>query len=634
MSTKINRRQFLAAAGISAVGGLLAACAPTTVVVKETQLVQQEVTKVVEQTSVVKETSVVQQEVTKVVEVTAAPLTGPMGTRGYNLPADALPLEQQVIKSTFGNVGGGYGHLMESIYNRAFGYNAGYEQLVTMDQNLDNIGVGALSWTVSDDGLNWDFKLNDKLVWSDGKPVVASDWVFTLQRSLANSYDFAWFYFDIKNAAKVAAKELDPKELGISAVDDYTLRITTEAPTPYLPGLGTWFCVGSPAAYENSLGETNNAYLDPAKYVSCGPFTLTKFERGVLTEWLPNTKYTGNRINYIEKITETPLPTGIAAYMSGDLQGYNMGGDSAPAELMLVQANPLLRAESHPQPPSSTDYLGFNALQPKLMTSDGKEVDNPFLNIDVRMAFCKAIDKDALVGQIYKGFAYPSYGVLPYGFPNYNTALKDLDVNKFDVAAAQALMTKAGFEGGKGFPKFEFWLRQFAAGGAGLAMAQAIQARWKENLGVDVDVKNADFQGFTQAAFTDKTAAIYYVNYGQDYYDPATFLNVFKASSLGGRHPYDNAEWTAAYNAANSVMDPPKRFEMLKKSEQELSESAAWFFMSGAFGIALWPCNLAGPSTTPNKYGYQFNGGGGPGCTHSWEGQYWSNSTCRENLGK
>jgi oligopeptide transport system substrate-binding protein len=618
MSKKVTRRDFLKATGVSAVAGLLSACAPQVV----TQVVKE--TSVVMQTQVVKETSVVNQEVTKVVEVTAAAPTGPKNSHGVVMPADALPLDQQVWNNALGTVGGGFGHIMESLYNRTYEHNAGYEALTTLNTDFEVVGNGADSWKISDDGTYWDFNLHKGLVWSDGNPVKASDWVFTLKRSLANAYDFAWFYFDIKNAAKVASKDLPPDQLGIEAIDDLTLRIHTEAPTPYLPALGGWFGVASPAAYNNSMGDTNNWALDPKKYISCGPFILSSFDRGVEYIWTANTKYTGNRVEYFEKIDEKPRPAGLAAYIAGDTQGYALDGSQPPAETMLVQANPVLRSESHPNPPTYTDYFGFNLLQPKLKDASGKEVDNPFLKPEVRMAMCKAIDKDALVGQIYNGLAYPAYGLIPYGFPNYNPDLKNEDINKFDVKAAQDLLTKAGFPGGKGFPKLEWYLRQPSVSMSN--MAQAIQARWKENLGIDVVLKPADFQAFTKASFTDKTAPLYYVSYSMDYYDPATFLNVFRA---GGRHPYDNKDWTDAYNKANGTLDATKRFELLKQSEKDLVESSAWYFLVGPFSISLVPCNLTGPATQPNKNGFRFFGGGGPGVIHAYEGMYWSNSDCR-----
>ncbi len=612
MSPQITRRQLLRGAGTLTAGAVAAACAapaaPTAPqVVKETVVVEKEVEKEVVQTQVVEKTVEVQ--------VTAAPATGPTNALGVTLPADALPLEEQYILAAVGQTGGGFGHIMESLYNRAFEHAGGYETLTTLNIDLETVPVGCESWTVSDDGLNWDFALRKDLVFSDGKPVTANDWVYTLQRSLSNQYDFGWFYFDIKNASKVYNKEVPVEELGVTAVDDFTLRITTEVPTPYLPGIGTWYGVAPQHAYEES---GDNWALDPAKFVSSGPFKLTQFERGVQHKWELNTEYKGIRRPYVTEIREQKLAPGLAAYIAGDTKYIRINMDSPSGEVAQVNSNPVLRAESHPQPSSFTDYIGFNTL------GNFPELANP----DVRMALCKAIDKETLIAQIYQGFGNPAWGILPMGFPNYiGDQLKELEPNKYDPEAAKALLAGAGFPNGEGFPKFEMYIRQ-PTDKMNL-LAQALQAMWQENLGITVELRPSDFQSFTAAAFTDRTAPIYYVSYSLDYYDPATFLNVFRD---GGRHPTDTKAWTEAYNTANATLDAAQRFELMQQSEKDLVDSTAFYFLVSPFAIDLWPCNLKGETLVPNKDGFAFHGGGGVGCPHAYEGMYWAQSDCRAGL--
>jgi ABC-type transport system substrate-binding protein len=600
MTKKYSRRQFLSAAGLTTLGSLLAACSPQVVtqVVKETSIVQQEV------------------EVTKVVEVTAAAPTGPTNDLGMTLPADALPLEKQYWTMKVEPTGGGYGHIMESLYNRAYEHAGGYETLTTLNTEMEVIPIGCENWTISEDGLTWTFNLRKDLVFSDGKPITASDWVFTLQRALSNGYDFGWFYFDIKNASKVYNKEVEASELGIKAVDDYTLQIITDVPTPYLAGIGTWFGVAPKHAYDQ-YGD--NWALDPKKFISSGPFILKEFERGVQHKWGLNTAYKGVRRPYFTEIREQKLPTGLSAFINGDIPEYIVGGNTPAGEIGMINANPLLRAESHPQPGTNTDYIGFNTLPGAFAP-----LDNP----DVRLALCKAIDKDTLVGQIFMGMSNPAYGILPKGFPGYTgDSLKELDINKYDPDAAKALMEKAGYKDGKGFPKFEMWVRWNNPSQKVQSLAEAIQARWKEILGITVELRFVEIQSFTQSVFKDRTVPIYWVNYSMDYYDPATFLNVFRD---GGRHPTDTKAWTESYNEANTTLDAEKRFELLAKSEKELVESSAFYFVHSPFDINMDPCNLGG--LKPNKDGYTFTAGGGPGTPHAFEGLYWTNSTCRANL--
>jgi oligopeptide transport system substrate-binding protein len=606
----LSRREFLHVMGLASAGAFLASCTtPEPQVIRETI----EVEKVVEKMVEVEVEKTVETE--RLVEVTAVPMTGPVNALGESLPADALALDEQFILTGIGAVGGGYGHIMESLYNRAFEHAGGQETLTSLDINFDVYGVGCESWEPASDGSYWDFFLRRGLTWSDGSPITARDWVYTLRWSLSNGYDFAWFYFDILNAQKVTSGELPAEELGIEAVDDYTLRIHTEAPVPYLPMLGVWFQV-MPENSQETLGD--NWALDPSRYVASGPFKLTTFNRSLGNLWELNPEYKGIRRPWLTKIREENVPGGLAAYMAGDVQRHDVGAVSPPAEIGLVNANPVLRAESHPQPPTYTDYLGFNTL------GDFAPLADP----NVRLALCKAIDKATIVSQIYQGFAHPAWGILPVGFPNYNPELEQLDPNVYDPEAAQQLLADAGYPGGQGFPVYELYIRQPTT--QQVAVCEAIQAQWRENLGITIELRPSDFQSFTSASFGDRTAPMYYVGYAQDYVDPATFMNVFRYT---GRHPHQDESWDELYNAANSSFNPDERFAGMMEAEKLLVESAAWYFVAQPFNVALWPCNAEGPTLVPNKDGYRMWGGGAIGCPHAYEGMYWTDSNCRGTLG-
>ena len=601
----LSRRDALKGIGTVMASALVVACAPQTVeVVKE----------------VVKEVEV-KVEVEKIVEVTAVPVKGVTNAIGMEFPADALPIEEQYMPIAVGTTGGGFGHIMESLYNRAFEHAGGQETLTTLDIDGNVIGIGAESWTQSEDGLSWDFMLRKELVWNDGSPVVAGDWEYTLKYSLGKGYDFGWFYSDIVGVQDALAGTGGTDDIGIVAVDDYTLRITTKAITPYVPALGVWFQVAKKDIWKTA-GE--NWALDPKKYIASGPFNLAEFNRGIKNLWVLNETYKGVRRPYFTEIREETLPTagGLPAYISGDIRSYGINGDTPQAEIALINSNPVLRAESHPTPSTFTDYLGFNTMA---------GVQPPFDNPDVRLALCKAIDKEVLIGEIYRGFSNTGWGVLPKGFPGYSgDKLKELDPNKYDPEAAKQLLSKAGFTDGKGFPKVEVWMR--SPGPTNLNVMQAIQARWKENLGIEVELKPADFQAFAEVyQGKGEKAGIYYVSYSMDYFDPATFLNVFVTK--GGRHPHVDPAWDEKYAKANANIDPVKRLEAIAACEADLVNSTAYFFMAQPFSISLVPCTLAGPAAQPNKDGYVFATGGGPGCPHAYEGLYWADPSCRASFG-
>ena len=611
MADTLSRRRFLIGAGAVAAGSVLAACQPATVVVEK------EVTQVVKETVIVEGTPV-----ERVVEVTPTPLTGPTNALGVTLPADALPLEEQYWLLSTGEIGSGlsawgaYGHSMESQYNHAYEPGMGQEILTTLDKENKVVPVACESFEMSEDGMYWDFRLRKNLKFSDGKPLVADDWVFTLRRSLSRGYDFGWFYYDIKNAAEVTEAGMDPEQLGIEAVDDYTLRIYTTAPCPHLPALGVWFEVAPPQAYAQ-YGD--NWSLEPEHYIASGPYTLAEFERGVRYRFDLNPTYQGIIRPMFTQIRGELLPTGLPAYIAGDIRAYTVSMDTPAGEIGIVNANPILRAESHPQPPTITEYIGFNTLGGEFAPLDKR---------DVRLALCKAIDKDTLVGEIGRGFASTAWGILPPNFPGYaGDELKPLEPNVFDVEAARALLAKAGYGDGVGFPTFEMWIR--APTPSVLALCQAVQAQWKEHLGIQVELRPADYQAFTDKAFGEKKAAIYYVAYQLDYYDPSTFLGVFRTE--GGRHPHKDPEYDAFYTQAVSNLDLAKRAEQLVEAEKMLVESAAYLFMWSPFTTTLWPCNLSGPQMEPNADGYVMTGP--PVATgNAFSGLYWAKSDCRQGL--
>jgi oligopeptide transport system substrate-binding protein len=622
MGKQISRRQFLHVAGAAGAGVIAAACQPKTVVIEKevTTVVEKEVTKVVKETVMVEGqpvevTKIVTEE--KIVEVTAAAPTGPTNALGVTLPADALPLDEQYRLIQLGKpgeqTGGSFGHEMESLYNRAYPLGYGSEMLTTLDKDHNVVGVGCESWKQSDDGLYWDFFLRKGLEFSDGNPITANDWVFTFRRSFANAYDFGWFYYDILNAQEVLSGGLPPEELGMEAIDDFTLRIYTKSPTPHLPALGVWAHVAPPQAYEQ-YGD--NWSVEPEHYIASGPWTLTEFERGVKWTFELNANYKGVLRPYFAQLRGRTLPTGLPAYIAGDIQQYSIGIDTPAGEVGIINANPVLRAESHPQPSPVTWYIGFHTMGEFPPLADQK----------VRLALNKAIDKETIIGEVGRGFAYPAWGIVPKGFPgNIYDKLKDADPNVFDVEAAQKLLADAGFPGGAGFPKYELWIRNPQP--YMVTLCEAVQAAWKEHLNIDVDLYPTDHQSFTSTVFAEKKIPMYFVGYSRDYFDPSTFLAVFRS---GVRHPHDDPAFDEAYAAANAEFDAAKRLELLGKSEEILVNSAAYAFLIQPFSISLWPCNLAGEGVEPNKEGYQADGG--YGAAWPWAGSYWSSSRCREGL--
>ncbi|HSG64026.1 MAG TPA: peptide ABC transporter substrate-binding protein, partial [Gammaproteobacteria bacterium] len=155
-----------------------------------------------------------------------------------------------------------------------------FEGLVGEAPNGDLEPGAASSWKISDDGLVYTFHLRPEARWSNGDPVTADDWVYSLRRSIdpQTLSRYTFILSPIRNADAISAGDLPPTELGVRKIDDYTLEITLESPTPYFLGLlahqTTW------VVHRPSVERYGDQFTRPGNLVSNGAF--------MLDEWVVN----------------------------------------------------------------------------------------------------------------------------------------------------------------------------------------------------------------------------------------------------------------------------------------------------------------------------------------------------------
>jgi len=141
---------------------------------------------------------------------------------GTALPPDAVPYDQQIYRIPCSNAANSITFdFMVSVYQPYCGSNLFNDPLVTFDKAQNPIPGAAASWSVADDGVTWTFNLREGMLWSDGTPVTAHDYVATFRFSASpdHAWDFAWYYTfvdkgGIKNWGKVIASELPVDSLG------------------------------------------------------------------------------------------------------------------------------------------------------------------------------------------------------------------------------------------------------------------------------------------------------------------------------------------------------------------------------------------------------------------------------------
>lgn len=516
---------------------------------------------------------------------------------GVELPPDAAPLDQQVMR--YAESEATWLTWDASVYDENVGdMYAWPDSCVRPDEFYEPQPNACTSWEVSDDGLTWTFHLQEDKIWSDGTPVTADDWVFTLQRYARAEYDFEWFYSmaGIVNWAGVVSGEVPPEELGVKKVDDYSFSITTERPAPYLIKIMADVWVVPKHIVKDRLDDGSWAF-NQENWVSCGPYITEAYEKGKQLVFVANDKYTGPFPPLMDKIVINFMEPEVrwTAYKNDELDAIGGGyqADLPPSAMAEVQANPELKKQLVAWPNFITYYLFFDTWNP------------PFDNLLVRQAFSHAVDRDLLIEGPLKYQAVAAYTMNPPGFPGENVEeLKS--VQAYDPALAANLMEQAGFPGGAGFPKLTLYTRE--ADPALLSAAEAVAAMIKENLGVTVEVQDLEYSIYMESMYKQKREKagdfiFGIVPYEFDFVDGSNLLSVWGGcetegadlSAMPGRHTWYNQDYNKLLCDAGVIFgDEQQRNTLYRQAERMLIEDVALVPVYHAIFVAMVKPDIRG----------------------------------------
>ncbi|HVK90594.1 MAG TPA: peptide ABC transporter substrate-binding protein, partial [Mycoplana sp.] len=276
-----------------------------------------------------------------------------------------------------------------------------YEGLTIYDAAGKIVPGAAETWDLSDDGLTYTFKLRSDAKWSDGSPVTAEDFVFSFQRieDPKTAAGYANILYPIKNAEKVNKGEMKPSELGIKAVDDKTVEITLERPTPFFLEL---------LAHQTALPvskasvEKNGAdFVKPGVMVSNGAFKLVSHVPNDNLVVEKNASYWDNGNVKLDKVVFYPIDDQAASVRRFEAKEmdlvYNFSADQ------IDRLRGAYGDQVHVSPTLATYYYAFDTRQ------------EPYSDVRVRRALSMAVDRDFLAKEIYSGSQIPAYSMVPPG---------------------------------------------------------------------------------------------------------------------------------------------------------------------------------------------------------------------------
>jgi oligopeptide transport system substrate-binding protein len=506
--------------------------------------------------------------------------------RGVTLPLDAAPPEKQVLRSF--QLEGTYQEWFRTVYKAMAGQRLIAEPLMRVNKDFELLPAAAESWEPSDDGLTWYFHLRSDLVFSDGKPLTAHDFVYTLRRGADpdNAYDFEWYYRPVKNWAAVVRRELPLEALGVKALDDYTLAIETEEVCTYLPHLMIYTWVSPRQAIEK-YGDVWST--KPETSISSGPFYLEEWSKADRMVLKANPTYYGPAKPYLETFiaylfNQATQPPALPAYEAGEIDFTNI---TSQAELSRIKTDPGMKDQLHSFTQFGTFYLTMNTYS------------GIFSDIRIRQAFSHAIDRDAIMRSALQGLAISAYSMLPPGFPAASKSLND--IQRYDPELARQRLSEAGYPDGRGFPGVEMWLRGGETSPTKDAM-EGIQAMLSQNLNINVEIRHIERKIFMDA-LNGHTLDLGLVPYGYDYADASNLLSLWMSN---GRHSWRSDQFDQMIVEAGTIVgDETRRRQVYQDAERLLVEDVGAVFLWHDQVNQIWKSNIRGDALEPNKDGYR-----------------------------
>ncbi|MFT5139050.1 MAG: oligopeptide transport system substrate-binding protein [Lysobacterales bacterium] len=413
----------------------------------------------------------------------------------------------------------------------------------------------ALRWNISRDGKTYTFYLRREALWSNGDPITAEDFVFAFQRSAnpETASNYAQVLLPIENAKAVLAGELSPTELGVEALDEFTLQIRLIDPTPYFLGLLSHS--STYPVHRRSLAEHGKRFSRPGNLISNGAYVLTDWVVRSRIELQKNPNYWNAQNVILDKVLYYPYEdqsTALKQFRAGDLHWtYEVPNNQFkwlqkhyPDELVVT-------------PWLGSYFFGFNLTREPFVQSP-----------ELRLALVMALDRQLLTDKVTQFGEQPSFTLVPAGIPDYESPLQEwtLWTQEERNAEAQRLYQEAGYS-----PERPLRIEiRYNTSENHKKLALAISSIWKQVLGVQTTLVNEEWKVFLQNREQKVLTQVFRAGWISDYGDPYSFLELFRTGHGQNDYGYSNELYDQLLSEIASERIPARRRRLMQEAERML----------------------------------------------------------------
>lgn len=427
-------------------------------------------------------------------------------------------------------------------------------------KNYNPVPQLAISWTVSEDGNTYRFNMRKDIIWTDGKPVTAHDIVWAVRRNImpATKSPYAYVMTILKNAEAVSKGTIkDAAQIGVRAIDDFTVEFELEHPAAYFPSMaGLWVFRPLP---RHVIEKYKDRWTEPENIQSNGSYKLVAWEKSMVMILKKNPQYYEADKVSIPEVRYYIIPegsVGLAMYKSNQLDV--MGGGYLrlpPYEILRIASNNALSAQYFNEPLFCTEAYGINTKLP------------PMDNLLVRKAVSAVINRTLLLDLIAKGqepaTTYTRPPILGSVDPKENVGIQ------FNPDKARQWLSEAGYPEGRGFPEITLLYNESETHSAN---AKAVQRFLKYYLNINVKLDERKWENYEKLKNSSNTPHLYREAWCADYPDANNFLARFhpiKSKNLIG---WNNTEFARLLDEAEKLSVPETRKKLYKRAEQILCE--------------------------------------------------------------
>jgi oligopeptide transport system substrate-binding protein len=433
-----------------------------------------------------------------------------------------------------------------------------FSGLVRLDDNLEPVGDIAERWEVSEDGKTYTFYLREDVRFHDGREVKAGDFKYSWERACdpaTNSHTAADYLGDIVGVAEVLAGQVEEIS-GVRVINDYTLEVTIDAPKSYF--LAKMSYPTSFVVDRDNVASGGEWWRSPN---GTGPFKLAEWQEQARLALEKNELYYGQVAQVDEAVFHLYAGVPMNLYEVGEI---DVSSVSVPYIDRITDERGPFYQDLRVYPELSFYYLGFNTTKP------------PFDDENIRRAFCHAVNKDKIVSLVYRDMVQPASGILPPGMPGYNQGLAGLE---YDIELARELIASSKYGDVSNLPPIT--ITDSGRGGLISSDLEAIIYEWRENLGVEVTVRQLEPERFLYH-LDEELDEMYFSGWIADYPHPQDFLDIlFHSGGENNYGGYSNPEVDALLDRANVELDSEASLELYQQAEQILVSEAAclplWF---------------------------------------------------------